>query len=68
MKVEVKKLLTDISKMKSVEIEISEKERDSIHETEIRGNECYTSKYSKCYWECRPASYEQNSKAPNHER
>ena len=34
LKVEVKKLLSDISKMKSVEIEISEKERDSIYETE----------------------------------
>jgi hypothetical protein len=35
MKVEVKKLQTDISNMKSVEIELSEKDRDSIYETEI---------------------------------
>jgi hypothetical protein len=53
--------------MKSVEIEISEKERDSIYETEIRGNDCYASKYSKCNRECRPASYEQNSETHDYE-
>ena len=36
MKVEVKKLQTDISNMKSIETELSEKDkRDPIHEAEI---------------------------------